>query len=106
MLFCRRAFPTEKAFLITRALALRSLPERRIALYGRQIAEGMLFLTRVGFDVSGCHAGNVMLHQQDWCVLTEFENDPLGLRPLGEPLLAHFLPRLSFFFFRFAIIFI
>ena len=91
MLSCRRAFPTEKAFLITRALALRSLPERRIALYGRQIADGMLFLTRVGFDVSGCHAGNVMLHQQDWCVLTEFENDPLGLRPLGEPLLAHYL---------------
>ena len=34
----------------------------------------MLFLTRVGFDVSGCHAGNVMLHQQDWCV-TVFVND-------------------------------
>ena len=63
--------------------ACRPLPERRISLYGRQIIEGMLFLTKVGFGVSGCHAGNVMMRSVDWCVISEFENASLGLNPLG-----------------------
>jgi hypothetical protein len=52
-------------------------------MYGRQIIEGMLFLTKVGFDVSGCHAGNIMMRNADWCTITEFENAALGLKPLG-----------------------
>ena len=52
-------------------------------MYGRQIIEGMLFLTKVGFDVSGCHAGNIMMRSADWCTITEFENAALGLKPLG-----------------------
>ena len=59
------------------------LPERRISLYGRQILEGMTFLTKVGFDVAGVHAGNILLRDQNWCVITEFENYSLGLKPLG-----------------------
>lgn len=47
----------------------------------------MLFLTKVGFDISGCHAGNIMMRSVDWCVITEFENAALGFKPLGAKMM-------------------
>eukprot|EP01047_Picozoa_sp_COSAG01_P062479 COSAG01_NODE_7952_length_2978_cov_1.680792_3_plen_78_part_00 len=59
------------------------LSSKRIALYGRQIIEGMIYLEKVGFSVAGLDAGNVMLRTLDKCAISDFENSALGLRPLG-----------------------
>ena len=58
----------------------RPFPEKRLALYGRQILEGMHFLNNAGLRCVGLHCGNIVMLADDHCAISEFEQTALRMR--------------------------
>ncbi|KAL6069944.1 Slowpoke-binding protein [Balamuthia mandrillaris] len=58
----------------------RRLRLRTIAIFGRQILEGLLFLRSKGFPYGHLHSGNVIL-ENNTCRITDYENALLNLTP-------------------------
>jgi hypothetical protein len=57
------------------------LPERQIALFSKQILEGMAYFSALGLPCTGIHTGNIIMRDSNWCQISEFENAALGFTP-------------------------
>lgn len=53
----------------------RPLPERKIALLGRQILEALSFLKACGLRCTHAHCGNIFMLSDDWCTLPSVPYD-------------------------------
>jgi hypothetical protein len=73
------ALPIEKKYAAARRLG-SPLPQDRLALYGRQILEAIVFLQSVWVSCAGVTTSNVLVLSDDWCVVTDWENDLVGMR--------------------------
>ena len=73
------ALPADAKYTAERRLG-QSLDQERIALYGRQILEAMVFLQSVWVSGAGVTSANVLVLSDDWCLVSDWENDVLGLR--------------------------
>eukprot|EP01052_Picozoa_sp_SAG31_P041707 SAG31_NODE_6399_length_2034_cov_1.431525_3_plen_279_part_01 len=58
----------------------RPFAEKRLALLGRQILEGLRFLNSAGLRCVGLHCGNIVMLGDDHCAISEFEQTALGMR--------------------------
>ena len=61
-----RANPTDP-FTQKYANQGRPLPERQIALFGRQILEGLSWLKACGLRCTHAHCGNILMLGSEWC---------------------------------------
>ena len=73
------ALPIDAKYAPARRLG-SPLPQDRLALYGRQILEAIAFLQSVWVSCAGVTTSNVLVLSDDWCVVTDWENDVLGMR--------------------------
>lgn len=55
------------------------LNEKKVALYGRQVLEGMRYLEELGLDCSCVTSANILVYDNDWCRITDYENALVGL---------------------------
>lgn len=61
--------------------AAQGIPVDKVALFGRQVLEGVAYLYKQGFSPVGhIHSGNVMVLGDDHCKLGGYENTLLGYR--------------------------
>jgi hypothetical protein len=58
------------------------IPFDQMTVMGRQILEGAVTLQSLGVSCAALHIGNILLLAEDWVVLTDWENDVLGLKSL------------------------
>lgn len=73
------ALPVDTKYAAARRLG-SPLPQERLALYGRQILEAIVFLQSVWVSCAGVTTSNVLVLSDDWCLVTDWENDLLGMR--------------------------
>ena len=59
------------------------LNEKKVALYGRQVLEGMRYLEELGLDCSFLTCANVLVYENEWCRISDFENALVGLPVLS-----------------------
>jgi hypothetical protein len=73
------ALPAATKYAAARQLGT-PLPQERLALYGRQILEAVVFLQSVWVSCAGVTTSNVLVLSDDWCLVTDWENDLLGMK--------------------------
>ena len=62
--------------------------ERLVAMYGRHVLEGMRYLQQMNVRCDFVRCGNVMLREQEWASLSDFENSVLNVAPPKFPRVA------------------
>ena len=65
--------------------------DRRMVYVWLQVLEGMRYLEELGLDCSFVNTGNVLLCENDWCRIADFENPVLGVAPRQSKGLRKFL---------------
>eukprot|EP01112_Ceratiomyxa_fruticulosa_P011386 TRINITY_DN3085_c1_g1_i1.p1 TRINITY_DN3085_c1_g1~~TRINITY_DN3085_c1_g1_i1.p1 ORF type:complete len:564 (-),score=99.57 TRINITY_DN3085_c1_g1_i1:75-1766(-) len=74
--------PYEKRYGISERKPSSGVSQKQLPKFCKQILEGMLYLKSKGLAFVHLHAGNVLLSDNDTCVITDVENSLLGLRPI------------------------
>eukprot|EP01043_Picozoa_sp_COSAG02_P055227 COSAG02_NODE_6372_length_3617_cov_2.744457_2_plen_612_part_00 len=70
----------EDKYEVAAAIKRRTgLNEKKVALYGRQILEGMRYLEELGLACSSLSCANVLVYENDWCRISDYENALVGL---------------------------